>query len=407
MSDGEYDCIIIGAGPAGLFCAANLASAAVLVLEKMILPGRKLLLAGSGQCNITHAGDVKSFTSRYGDHGAFLRPALMAFPQEMTREFFASRKVPLAEKESGKIFPASLLADDILDALLAACDEAGVEIACRTPVTSVRFEEGRFHVKTGYGEVAAKTLVIATGGRSYPQTGSSGDGYGFSEMLGHAVVKPEPSLTPVYAATHHLAELSGISISDAVVTLWRDARKILTRSGDLLITRFGYSGPVILDASRWMRTGDLLKIAFTPLAPGELDQRIRDACTAAGTKQIQNLLSGTDCPERLVRCLVATADIPEGTNGAQLSSVMRSRLVKNLTEYPVVIDHPGDFRVAMATAGGVALDQVNKKTCESKILPGLFFVGEVLDIDGDTGGYNLQACFSTAFLAAQGVRRLL
>lgn len=315
--------------------------------------------------------------------------------------------MPLVEKESGKIFPASLQADDILDALLAACDEAGVEIACRSAVTSVRFEGGSFRVKTGYEEVSAKTLVIATGGKSYPQTGSSGDGYGFSEMLDHAVVRQEPSLTPVYVATHYIAESSGISIPDAVVTLWRDTKKIMTRSGGLLITRFGYSGPVILNASRWMRAWDLLKIAFTPLTPGELDQRIREACVVAGTKQIRNLLSCTDCPERLVRCLVAAADIPEGTTGAQLSSAMRSRLVKNLTEYPVIIDHPGDFRVAMATAGGVLLNQVNKKTCESKILPGLFFAREVLDTDGDTGGYDLQACFSTAFLAAQGIRRLL
>ncbi len=248
MSDQEYDCIIIGAGPAGLFCATNISTGRILVLEKMILPGRKLLIAGSGQCNITHSGDMKSFTSHYGDHGAFVKPALMAFPNSAVKKFFEDRGVMLVEKESGKLFPASLSADDILDALLDACDEAGVEIVSSAPVQSVSFEDGLYAVRTDYGVFRSRTLVVATGGRSYPQTGSTGDGFLFAGALGHAIVEPRPSLSPVYVADHRLADLSGISLPDVSVSLWRGGKKIMTRSGDLLITRFGYSGPVILDA---------------------------------------------------------------------------------------------------------------------------------------------------------------
>ncbi|MDV0442236.1 NAD(P)/FAD-dependent oxidoreductase [Methanorbis furvi] len=401
-----YDCIVVGAGPAGLFCAANLSPLRVLVLEKMILPGRKLLIAGSGQCNVTHAGDVKSFAVHYGDHGAFVKPALMAFSNSAMREYFESRGVELIERESGKVFPASLSADDILDALLDACDEANVEIMSSLPAESVSCENGVYRVKTALGVFSAKVLVIATGGKSYPQTGSTGDGFLLAELLGHTVIEPHPSLAPVYVVDHRLADLSGISFASVSVAIWRDGKKILTRSGDLLITRFGYSGPVILDSSRWMRDGDVLKIAFSPKKSEELDALIRAACAASGAKQVQNLLSFAGVPERLLRLLVREAGVPEGTTGGQLTASMRSMLVRNLAEYPVRIDHVGDYKVAMATAGGVSLEEVNKKTCESKISPGLFFIGEVLDIDGDTGGYNIQACFSTAFLASIRIREL-
>lgn len=402
----EYDVVIVGAGPAGLFCAANLAPAKVLILEKMKLPGRKLLLSGSGQCNLTHAGDVKAFSANYGDHGAFVKPALMAFSNQAAMDFFEKHGVPVQTNENGKVFPVSLLADDVLDALLAACDEAGVEISYRESVQSISPKGGGYAVQTPVATYQTKFVVIATGGMSYPATGSTGDGYPLAEGLGHAVIPPEPSLTPVYVADHILRDLSGISLS-AKVTIWHDGKKLITREGDLLITRFGYSGPVILDSSRWMRAGDVLKIAFTPLPPNEVDALLKERTALSGGKLVYNLLSGLSCPERLLRALVFAAGIPEETTGAQLTAKMRGALVANLTDFPVSIDRPGDFGVAMCTAGGVSLTEINKKTCESKIAPGIFFAGEVMDLDGDTGGYNIQAAFSTAFVAAKKILQML
>lgn len=407
MSVNEYDLIIIGAGPAGLFCAAHAAPAKTLILEKMNLPGRKLLLTGSGQCNVTHTGSVPEFISHFGEHKNFLKFALMAFSNTDVKQYFEKLNVPLIEKESGKIFPASLLADDILDALLNVCDENHVTISYEEPVLKIEKIAGGYLVKTDYNVYSVKCVVIATGGASYPKTGSSGDGFILAESLGHTIVPPVPALTPVYVAQHKLKDLSGISFQNITITLWRDGKKVLTRIGDLLITGFGYSGPVILDASRYFRAGDLLKISFTKKSPEETDTIIQIACKANGARQIQNLLGELACPERVVRALIAEADVPEGTTGGQLTSIYRKRLVKNFTAYEVVIDHLGGFEISMATAGGISLDEVNKKTCESKISPGLFFIGEVLDIDGDTGGYNLQACFSTAFLAAQRVREII
>lgn len=402
----EYDVIVVGTGPAGLFCAANLAPARVLVLEKMKLPGRKLLLAGSGQCNLTHAGDVKTFTGNYGDHGDFVKPSLMACSNRAVTEFFEQRGVPVFTNENGKVFPVSLRADDVLDALLSACDEAGVEINYSEGVKSISRDQDGYAAETSFGVYRAKYVVIATGGMSYPGTGSTGDGYGFAESLGHTIAPPEPSLTPVYADDHPLRDLSGISLP-AKVSIWRDGKKLMTRAGDLLITRFGYSGPVILDASRWMRAGDLLRIGFTPLSPEETDALLKERTAASGGKQVQNLLSGLSCPDRLTRALTELSGIPEGTTGGQLTAKMRAALVENLTGFPVSISRMGDFHAAMCTAGGVSLAEINKKTCESKLAPGVFFAGEVMDIDGDTGGYNIQAAFSTGFVVAKTILRML
>jgi predicted Rossmann fold flavoprotein len=311
------------------------------------------------------------------------------------------------EKDSGKIFPASLSANDILDALLDACDDARIEIFNSTPVGMVSFENGKYAVKTLYDTYHTKLLVLATGGRAHPQTGSTGDGFALAEALGHSITEQHPSLAPIYITDHRLAYLSGTSIPTTVISIWRNGKRLITRSGDLLITRFGYSGPVILNAARWMRAGDQIRIAFSPRKAEELDVLIRTACSTSGTKQIRNLLNDTGCSDRLVKQMITEAGISEGVTGSQLTATQRSRLVKNFTAYTVEIDHVGDFRIAMTTAGGVMLDEINRKTCESKITPGLFCIGEILDIDGDTGGYNLQACFSTAFLATQRIRQIL
>ncbi|HJJ92917.1 MAG TPA: aminoacetone oxidase family FAD-binding enzyme, partial [Methanocorpusculum sp.] len=289
MSCREYDCIIIGTGPAGLFCAAHLSSTRVLILEKMPLPGRKLLLSGSGQCNITHVGDVKNFINHYGVHGPFLRPALMAYPNTSLLN------------DSGNVFPESLSADDILDVLLDSCHQAETEILCDTPAENISVDRGIYVVRTKKNIYYAKHLVLATGGMAYPQTGSTGDGLTFAKNLGNSIEKPRPALTPVYIQDHRLTALSGISIPGVRVSIWRSGRQKFVCCGVLLITRFGYSGQVILNASRWMRDGDLLKIAFSSLNAEELDVLIRNFSSSFGAKRVQNLLNCLGCPNRVIK----------------------------------------------------------------------------------------------------------
>ncbi|RPI75075.1 MAG: aminoacetone oxidase family FAD-binding enzyme, partial [Desulfobacteraceae bacterium] len=235
-----YDVIIIGAGPAGLFTAlqAGQKSAKILVLEKQPHPGLKLLLTGSGQCNFTNIRPIREFPHAYGEHGSFLKPALMHFSNQDAIAFFKQHGIePMVIDENGKVFPKSLQARDILNALLSACKERKVAIRFQQKVTRIgKHSSGLFQVQTATETYETKNLVIATGGKSYPGTGSSGDGYGLAQALGHSLVAPRPGLTPFYIKNFPLADLTGTAFKDLAVALWRENKKVKTLSGDLLIT---------------------------------------------------------------------------------------------------------------------------------------------------------------------------
>lgn len=394
---------IIGGGPAGLFCALQAIEAGknVVLFEKKPVAGRKLLIAGSGQCNITHDGDIADFLSHYGDHGAFLRPALMNFTNRDLIAFFADRGLRMETEPGGKVFPATRKSADVLAVLLAECAARGVEIRCNDPVLAVERDGDGFIVRTATAAVRTGVLVLATGGASYPATGSTGDGYAFARALGQPTTEVAPALAPVYVEDYPFADLAGISFQNLTLAVYRDGKRVGRHAGDLLLTHTGLSGPGILDLSRSIRPRDELRVTFLPGASAEeVRKHLADAIAAGGARQVKTVLCDLALPERFVRRLLDLAGIPAGETCAQLRKNSRNALAASLAEYPFRVERLGGFNEAMATRGGVALEGINKKTMASKIVENLYCIGETLDIDGDTGGYNLQAAFSTAALAA-------
>ena len=399
---------IIGGGPAGLFCALQAAGEGrrVVLFEKKPAPGRKLLLAGSGQCNITHDEEISGFLSHYGDHGAFLRPALMNFTNRDLIDFFAARGLALKAEPGGKVFPETRRSADVLAVLLAECARRGVDIQCGEAVLGVERDADGFLVRSEMAVLRADVLVIATGGASYPATGSTGDGYAFARALGQPVTEVAPALAPVYVRDYPFADLAGISFENLAITVYRDGKRVHRHTGDLLLTNTGLSAG-ILDASRYILPGDVLRVAFLPEANTEaVRKQVAGALMTGGVRQVKTVLGDLGLPERFVRRLLDLAGISPGETCAHLGKKARNAIAASVAEFPFTVERLGGFGEAMVTRGGVALDGVNPKTMESRTVPNLYCIGEVLDIDGDTGGYNLQAAFSTAALAARHIAAL-
>ncbi|MDO4549981.1 MAG: NAD(P)/FAD-dependent oxidoreductase [Planctomycetia bacterium] len=408
-----YDVLILGAGPAGLISAAcHGKEKSVAILEKNSSAGKKLLVTGSGQCNLTHGGDMRLFFQHYHPSTQFVKPCLLAFTNRDLAQFFSSRGLKLTEREDGKVFPVTYRAEDVLNTLLKACNENGVHIFYSHSAQKVEFleKDSCFQVSTLAGQKnfkwRAKKLIMATGGKSWPRTGSTGDGYILAKMLGHTITEVRPALTPVYIRSYPFGSCAGISLKNRIFTLWRNRQKIMTHVGNLLLTHQGFSGPGILDMSRHFCPGDSLTIHFpehNEAKTAEDFQRLfLDMLTHNSKKMVKNLISQHfQIQERLTECLLRLCGVPLNLYAWEVDKKTRETILHVLLHYPFFIHHPGDFRESMCTAGGVLLTEVNRKTMESRIRPGLYFCGEILDVDGDTGGYNLQFAFSSGVAAAE------
>ncbi len=409
-SSGEVlDLIVIGAGPAGLFCAANSSDKGrkVLVLEKKRSPGRKLLVSGSGRCNLTHDGDIRSFLDHYGDHGRFLRPALLGFANLDLIAFFEDRGLAMIRQEGGKVFPETQRSRDVLKVLIEECEARNVDIACGKTVKSIGKSGDGFEVTCGDQAYRSFLLVIACGGRSYPATGSTGDGYDFARAFGHTIAEIGPALAPVRIKDYPFSKLAGISFSDAVISIFR-GKKVKEHHGDVLFTHEGLSGPGVLDLSRHIRTGDVLRVSFVGGKKRvDLDRWLRDRSQEEGARNLRSVLVDLEIPARLAARVLEISGIPQDLKCAQMTRETRVDLADNLAGFPLVVEELGGFNSAMVTRGGVNLLEVNSKTMESKLVDGLYFAGEILNVDGDTGGYNLQAAFSTGILAARSIQKRL
>jgi predicted Rossmann fold flavoprotein len=414
----NWEIVIVGGGPAGLMAGARSAERGkrTLLLEKNRKPGVKILISGGTRCNFTHAADARGIVEAFGPPGRFLHSALAALGPQDVVDLFLSEGVPAKiESDTGKVFPAGDRASDVLAALIRRLKKNGCALAAEEPLLKIERSADGFRLITSRRTISAQKILLATGGKSYPACGTTGDGYRWAAELGHTIVPPCPALTPVTTHASWVTALRGITIADASVkvveSLSRENGKprcLAGRRGSLLFTHFGLSGLAVLDVSRAISGYHapqklILECDFMPgVRAEELDAMIAAECASAGGRQAAVIL---DCllPRRLADAILEQAETPPRRRGAELSKSERRRLIRAIKQCPIPVAGTMGFRKAEVTAGGVALDEVDSSSMQSKIVPGLYFAGELLDLDGPIGGYNFQAAFSTGYLAGESM----
>jgi predicted Rossmann fold flavoprotein len=392
-----YDLVIIGGGAAGLFAGAFSHNCHVLILEKSSKPGIKLSISGSGRCNFTNQGNINEFIARYGDNGRFLKHALYSFDNKMLVQYFEEKGLKSYTDKNGKLFPITDSAKDLIDILQKECANNKTKIRCNEPVIEVEKTEDVYKIFTANTLYESTNLLIATGGLSYPKTGSNGDGYKLAMSLGHTVNATAPALTPLYCPSYSFHEIMGVSLQNCTFFQIRNGKKIRSASGDILFTHKGISGPGILDFSRYLQTGDHLCFNLINLDSELFFIDILKQKQSDGRITVKSFLKKYGIPASLVDFVLSHASVKGEKNIGDINKQEMQKVTQNFTAFEVLVEQTEGFNIAMVTKGGISLNEINPKTFESKTAKGLYFAGEVMDIDGDTGGYNIQAAFSTAF----------
>ncbi|SCJ72782.1 flavoprotein%2C HI0933 family [uncultured Eubacterium sp.] len=389
-----YDCIIIGAGAAGLFCSASFKKPVRgLLLEKTKRPGTKLLMSGGGQCNITHDGSIKDFVKCYGKNGGKIRSCLYRYSNEHLLHFLHEGGVRTITREDGKIFPASMDAHEIRDLLLTKSRENGFTIQYESPVCRIqKKDDGLWQVFTSEKSYLCKNLVIASGGCSYPSTGSDGSLFPVLRNLGIEITPLRPGLSPVNVKNYPYGEISGISFDEVHLSVWRSEKKTAEAVGGLLFTHSNLSGPLILNSSKEIRPGDTIKLNYLyPETKSAVAEKISGSLKNSKTS-LQNLL-----PKELGLPKSFLQVILKETGDRQ------KEIAARLTADSFLVDSVSGYNKAMVTTGGITLSEINPKSMELKRFAGLYAIGEVLDVDGFTGGYNLQFAYSSANAASSNM----
>jgi predicted Rossmann fold flavoprotein len=434
--DYDYDVAVLGAGAAGLMAAARAAEcgARVILLEKNRRAGVKILISGGTRCNITNARGLRRLDAvtgpidpaydaaqgrgaraiqrAFGPDGAFLGPSLRRLDVDATIRLFEEAGVATKIERNGKVFPASDRAVDVLEALSRRLDRSGASLRCLSPAAGVEpiggGREGSpgFAVRLPDATITARRVIVTIGGRSYPGCGTTGDGYEIARRLGHAIVEPRPALVPMRVEPDWVGDLRGVTLPDAVASIHDADRGLLQeRREAVLFAHFGLTGPAILDVSRAVARSDdprrlTLRLDLLPAVSREELDRTIQASSRQGRRALISLLPES-LPRRLAECVTLVAGIPRDRMGPDLSRDERHRLVAVLKGLALPIRGTLGFEKAEVTSGGVALDQVDPGTLESRLVPGLHFAGEILDLDGLIGGYNFQAAWSTGWLAGE------
>lgn len=402
--------IVVGGGPAGMIAAGYAAAAGdnVTLIEKNNKLGKKLFITGKGRCNLTNASDPEELIANTAANPYFLYSAFYTFDSFALMNFFEENGVKLKIERGKRVFPKSEKSSDIINALKKFLDKNGVRVLLNTCVKKIIYENGRVkRIITDKSEFEPDAVIAATGGLSYPLTGSTGDGYKFAETAGHKITKLYPSLVPLRAKESFCAELQGLSLKNISINAVVNGKSVFKDFGEMMFTHFGVTGPVILSASRYIT--DKLKenceiiIDLKPaLSEKELDKRILRDFEKYINKDFKNALDDL-FPQKLIPVIVRLSEINPDKKVNEITKTERKNLCKLIKCFKITITDTTGYNEAVITAGGVSVDEIDPASMRSKIIKNLFFAGEIIDVDAFTGGFNLQIAFSTGYLAGNNV----
>lgn len=409
-----YDIAVVGGGAAGTMAAirAGQANKNIVLIERNASIGMKVLMTGAGRCNITNIAPIDTFIEKFGKQGNFLRPAFHKFSNQALMDFFESKGLKLKSERQGRVFPSTDNARSVIETLLKCLDETKIAILYKSALSDIRQKGGLFELHlSGDKKIYSKKAILAMGGVSYTQTGSKGDGLRIAKQLGHTVTPLKAALVPLRTKERWVKELQGISLENIRITFLADGKKIISDIGELMFTHFGVSGPLVLDLSG--RIVELLSehkearllIDLKPgLDTGKLEARLLRDFGSKGRAQLLTVMEGL-LPKRMLDVFIRLANLDPAQKASQITQKQRRIILQMLRAFPLTIEGALPIEKGMVTNGGISTKEINPRTMESKIMPGLYFAGEIIDGAAPSGGYNLQQAFSTGFLAGEEAAR--
>ncbi|MFW6135098.1 MAG: NAD(P)/FAD-dependent oxidoreductase [Elusimicrobiota bacterium] len=412
----NFDIAVIGGGPSGMIAAGRAAQlgAKVILLEKNDCLGKKLLITGKGRCNFTHYEfDRTKIAENFGKKGRFLYGALDLFGVSEVLEFYQSRGLEWKVERGNRVFPAQGDANTVLKVLTEYLNKGKVKIYCCAEISDIMPSDdfsGKFKIILNEQEIIVEKVILCTGGKSYPQTGSTGDGYGWAKKFGHTIIQPSPALNPIRTTEAWVKELQGLTLKNVSLQLFQKGKKRDERFGEMLFTHFGISGPIVMDMSKHI--GQLLKKGnvklWLDLKPAldfkKLDERIQRDFQEFRGRMFKNSLKKL-LPASMIEVMVKLSGIDGEKKVDHISKEERKRLIHLFKELELTPKQLLGYKWSMVTCGGVDLREINPDTMASKKMGNLYFAGEILNLDGPSGGYNLQECWSTGYLAGESAAK--